>query len=57
MLESIILTLIGSCCVGAMIAFPTWRYSRYWGYGPAVSLGCSILILLLFLLLSKALQS
>lgn len=55
-MESIILTCIGLCCVGAMLVFPTWKHSRYWGYGPTVSFGCSIMILLFFLFASKALQ-
>jgi len=39
----VILLLIG--------AFPTWPYSRSWGYGPSGGLGLVLLVLLILLLL------
>jgi hypothetical protein len=34
-------------------AFPTWPYSRGWGYGPSGLLGTILIILLILLLLGK----
>jgi Protein of unknown function (DUF3309) len=32
--------------VAAVLALPVWRFSRAWGYGPAVVIGIVIIILL-----------
>jgi hypothetical protein len=32
-------------------AFPTWNYSRNWGYGPSGFLGLVLVVLLILLLM------
>ena len=34
-------------------AFPSWPYSRGWGYGPSGVVGLILIILLILLLLGK----
>ena len=34
-------------------AFPSWPYSREWGYGPSGVVGLILVILLILLLLGK----
>jgi Protein of unknown function (DUF3309) len=34
-------------------AFPTWPYSRGWGYGPSGILGVIVVILLILLLMGR----
>ena len=34
-------------------AFPSWPYSRGWGYGPSGAVGLILVILLILLLLGK----
>ena len=34
-------------------AFPTWGYSRGWGYGPSGILGVVLVVLLVLLLLGR----
>lgn len=34
-------------------AFPTWPYSRSWGYGPSGGLGLILIILLILVLLGR----
>ena len=41
----LILLLIG--------AFPSWPYSRNWGYGPSGGLGLVLLIIIILLLLKR----
>lgn len=41
----LILVLVG--------AFPSWPYSRGWGYGPSGIVGVILVILLILLLLGK----
>jgi hypothetical protein len=41
----LILLLIG--------AFPSWPYSRNWGYGPSGGLGLVLLIIIILLLLGR----
>lgn len=41
----LVLMLLGS--------FPTWRYSRGWGYGPSGGLGLVVVVLLILVLLGK----
>jgi Protein of unknown function (DUF3309) len=45
LLVVLILLLIG--------AFPTWGYSRNWGYGPSGGLGLVVVILIILLLMGK----
>ena len=45
LLVILILMLIG--------VFPTWPYSREWGYGPSGGLGLILIILLVLMLLGK----
>jgi Protein of unknown function (DUF3309) len=45
LLVVLILLLIG--------AFPTWGYSRNWGYGPSGGLGLVVIILIILLLMGK----
>lgn len=33
--------------------FPTWSYSRNWGYGPSGGLGLVVVILLILLLMGR----
>jgi len=44
----ILLIIIVLLLVGA---FPTWNYSRKWGYGPSGLLGLILLVVLILLVL------
>ena len=48
MLGTILIVLFILLLIGA---FPTWPYSRSWGYYPSGGLGLVLLILILLLLL------
>ena len=37
--------LIASFILLLLVALPTWRHSRKWGYGPSGGLGLIVLIL------------
>lgn len=34
-------------------AFPTWGYSRNWGYGPSGFLGLIVIVLIILLLMGR----
>ena len=50
MLGTVLLILLILLLVGA---FPTWRHSAYWGYGPSGLLGTALIIILILILLGK----
>jgi Protein of unknown function (DUF3309) len=50
MLSTILIIILILILVGA---FPSWPYSRSWGYGPSGVVGLILLILLILLLLGK----
>jgi hypothetical protein len=50
MLNTILIILLILILVGA---FPSWPYSRGWGYGPSGVVGLILAILLILLLLGK----
>jgi hypothetical protein len=50
MLSTILIILLILILVGA---FPSWPYSRAWGYGPSGVVGLILVILLILLLLGK----
>ena len=45
LLVILILVLIG--------AFPTWKHSRSWGYGPSGILGLVVIVLIIMLLTGR----
>jgi hypothetical protein len=45
-LGTILLVLIIVALVGA---FPSWRHSRNWGYGPSSALGVALLVVIALL--------
>jgi hypothetical protein len=50
MLGTILIILLILLLLGA---FPTWPYSRGWGYGPSGILGVILLVLLILALLGR----
>ncbi|MGB2932023.1 MAG: DUF3309 family protein [Methyloceanibacter sp.] len=50
MLSTILIVILILILVGA---FPTWPYSRAWGYGPSGVVGLILAILLILLLLGR----
>jgi hypothetical protein len=50
MLSTILIIILILILVGA---FPSWPYSRGWGYGPSGVVGLILVILLILLLLGK----
>ena len=50
MLSTILVVILILILVGA---FPTWPYSRAWGYGPSGVVGLILAILLILLLLGR----
>ena len=50
MLTTILIIVLILILLGA---FPSWPYSRGWGYGPAGVIGLILVILLILLLLGK----
>jgi Protein of unknown function (DUF3309) len=50
MLSTILIIILILILVGA---FPSWPYSRAWGYGPSGVVGLILVILLILLLLGK----
>jgi Protein of unknown function (DUF3309) len=50
MLNTILIILLILILVGV---FPSWPYSRGWGYGPSGVVGLILAILLILLLLGK----
>jgi hypothetical protein len=50
MLSTILIIILILILVGA---FPSWPYSRGWGYGPSGVVGLILAILLILLLLGK----
>ena len=51
MLSTILIIILILILVGA---FPSWPYSRGWGYGPSGVVGLILVILLILLLLGKS---
>lgn len=49
-LGTILLIVLVLVLVGA---FPTWRHSRSWGYGPSGGLGIVVIILVVLLLMGR----
>jgi hypothetical protein len=47
---TIVLILLILMLIGA---FPTWRHSKSWGYGPSGGLGLVVVILLILLLTGR----
>jgi len=50
MLTTVLIIVLISILLGA---FPSWPYSRGWGYGPSGVVGLILVILLILLLLGK----
>ena len=50
MLTTVLIILLILILLGA---FPSWPYSREWGYGPSGVVGMILIILLILLLLGK----
>jgi len=50
MLTTILIIVLILILLGA---FPSWPYSRGWGYGPSGVIGLILVILLILLLLDK----
>ena len=50
MLSTILIIILILILIGA---FPSWPYSRAWGYGPSGVVGLILVILLILLLLGK----
>jgi len=50
MLSTILIIILILILVGA---FPSWPYSRDWGYGPSGVVGLILVILLILLLLGR----
>ena len=50
MLTTILIIILILILVGA---FPSWPYSRGWGYGPSGVVGLILVILLILMLLGK----
>jgi hypothetical protein len=50
MLSTILIIILILILVGA---FPSWPYSRGWGYGPSGVVGLILVILLILLLLGR----
>ena len=50
MLSTILIIILILILVGS---FPSWPYSRGWGYGPSGVVGLILVILLILLLLGK----
>lgn len=50
MLSTILIIILILILLGA---FPSWPYSRSWGYGPSGVIGLVLVILLILLLLGK----
>jgi Protein of unknown function (DUF3309) len=50
MLSTILIIILILILVGA---FPSWPYSRRWGYGPSGVVGLILVILLILLLLGR----
>ena len=50
MLTTILIVILILILLGA---FPSWPYSRSWGYGPSGVVGLILVILLILLLLGK----
>jgi hypothetical protein len=50
MLTTILIIILILIVIGA---FPRWRHSRAWGYGPSGTVGLILVILLILLLLHK----
>jgi hypothetical protein len=50
MLTTILIIILILILLGA---FPSWPYSRSWGYGPSGVVGLILVILLILLLLGK----
>ena len=50
MLGTVLVVLLVLMLIGA---FPTWKHSRNWGYGPTGGLGVILAVLVVLLLLGK----
>jgi hypothetical protein len=50
MLTTVLIIILSLIRLGA---FPSWPYSRGWGYGPSGVVGLILVILLILLLLGK----
>jgi hypothetical protein len=50
MLTTVLIVILILILLGA---FPSWPYSRSWGYGPSGVVGLILVILLILLLLGK----
>jgi hypothetical protein len=50
MLSTVLIIILILILLGA---FPSWPYSRGWGYGPSGVVGLILVILLILLLLGK----
>ena len=50
MLTTVLIVILILLLLGA---FPSWPYSRGWGYGPSGVVGLILIILLILLLLGK----
>jgi hypothetical protein len=50
MLTTILIIILILILLGA---FPSWPYSRSWGYGPSGVVGLILVVLLILLLLGK----
>jgi hypothetical protein len=50
MLTTVLIIILILILLGA---FPSWPYSRSWGYGPSGVVGLILVILLILLLLGK----
>jgi hypothetical protein len=50
MLSTILIIILILILVGA---FPSWPYSRAWGYGPSGVVGLILIILLILVLLGR----
>jgi hypothetical protein len=50
MLGTILVIILILVLVGA---FPSWPYSRGWGYGPSGAVGLILVVLLILLLLGR----
>lgn len=45
--------LIVLCVLGLVGVFPTWRYSREWGYGPTGAVGTLLVFIIIFVILGR----
>jgi hypothetical protein len=50
MLSTILIVILILLLIGA---FPRWRYSERWGYGPSGVLGVILIVLLILALLGR----